>query len=215
MVLDELKKSNLIFNHGDAIDDFRKSCNNLEPYEIVDRYLIEKPSYFFEYIRNGGEYEFKKEIAQLLEVHIRDIVIVGSGKLGFSLKPDKVDSRLYPFTIFDGRNEKKSDLDIAIISSSLFDKEMQNLYDHTSVERSKWKHYDRDNFSFFIMKGRLTIRNLPKEFQFTKDVRNVQKKYRMEYGRDINLEIYKSWHYFETYHQQNIFTIKLNLFALS
>ena len=58
------KNDNLIFNHSDVIDDFRNSCNNLEPYEIVDRYLIEKPSYFFEHIRDGGEYEFKKEIAQ-------------------------------------------------------------------------------------------------------------------------------------------------------
>lgn len=204
-----------IFDEDDFIKDFRISCIKLEPFEVVDRYLIEKSSYFFENIIKGGEYEFKKEIAQLLKVHIRDIVIVGSGKLGFSLKPDKINNTLYPFTLFDGREGKKSDLDIAIISSSLFDREMQNLYDHTNLTTIKWKNYDKNNFTYFMLRGRLTIRNLPKEFQFTKDVWNVQEKYRMQYGRVINFEIYKSWHYFESYHQQNIFGIQLNLLASS
>lgn len=196
-----------------SLEEFKRSCIDCNPDEVVDRYLIERPSYFFEKIGDGHEYEFKKEIAQLLSVHIRDIVIVGSGKLGFSLKPDNSHPGLYPFTPFDGRTSKKSDLDLAIVSSSLFDRELQNLYDHIVVAKEKWVNSARESFSSFILKGRLTIRNLPGEFQFTKDVRSVQGKYRMKYSRDINLEIYKSWHYFETYHQRNVLNIHINLIA--
>ncbi|MGK9118040.1 hypothetical protein [Olivibacter jilunii] len=196
-----------------SLEEFKKSCINYTPDEVVDRYLIEQPSYFFEHIHSpkGKEYEFKKEISKMLNVHIRDIVIVGSGKLGFSMKPDDSFSGLYSFIPFDGKKNKKSDLDIAIISSPLFDREMQNLYDHTNYAKVKWR--ERDSFTFYILKGRLTIRNLPGEFQFTKAVRDVQEKYRMEYGREVNLEIYKSWHYFETYHQQNVRSIQINLIA--
>lgn len=192
-------------------EEFQESCKSLKPDEVVERYLIERTSFFFEHIQEGKEYEFKKNIARLLKVHIRDIVIVGSGKLGFSMKPDSSHLGFYPFISFDGREGKKSDLDIAIISSTLFDREMQNLYDYTNFANYKWKK-DGD-FNFFIFKGRLTVRNLPPEFLFSREIRDVQEKYRTEYGREVNLEIYKSWHYFETYHQQNVISIQVNLIA--
>lgn len=194
-----------------SLEEFKKSCIDCRPDEVVERYLIELPSYFFANIQTGKEYEFKRNIARMLHVHIRDIVIVGSGKLGFSMKPDESNSGLYPFIVFDGKKGQKSDLDIAVVSSSLFDREMQNLYDHTDYAKVNWN--DRNSFAKYMLKGRLAIRYLPGEFLFTKAVRDVQEKYRMEYGRQVNLEIYKSWHYFETYHQQNVRSIQVNLIA--
>lgn len=194
-----------------SLEDFKQSCMIKTPDEVVDRYLIEQPSYFFEYIEKGKEYEFKKEISSILGVHLRDIVIVGSGKLGFSMKPDNSNVGLYPFLAFDGNGDKRSDLDIAVVSSSLFDKELQNLYDHTGYAKETWG--TRNDLAKYMLKGRLVIRFLPGEFQFTKSIRDVQEKYRMEFSRDVNLEIYKSWHYFETYHQQNVRSIQVNLLA--
>lgn len=192
------------------LDEFKKSCIELKPDEVVERYLIEQPSYFFKEIQKGKEYEFKKDIANMLKVHIRDIVIVGSGKLGFSMKPDDSATGLYSFAIFDSKRE--SDLDIAIVSSSLFDSQMKNLYNHTVIEKfnvSSWK--DISNFRKYMLRGRLVIRFLPDEFGFTESIKAVQDKYQMNYGREINLEIYKSWYYFETYHQKNVRNIHINL----
>ena len=45
----------------------------------------------------------------------------------------------------------------------------------------------------------------------TQDIAKVQEKYRMKYGRDVNIEIYKSWYFFETYHEENIRNIQMNL----
>lgn len=194
-------------------EEFQQSCKSLEPDEVVERYLIERTSFFFEHIQEGKEYEFKKDIARILNVHIRDIVIVGSGKLGFSMKPDSADSSLYHYRAFDGNVDKKSDLDIAIVSSSLFDREMQNLYDDIVFTKVTWGK--RNDFAKYMLKGRLAIRFLPKEFRFTKDVHSVVQRYGQEYGREINLEIYKSWHYFETYHKENVFSMQINLIASS
>ena len=196
------------------LEEFKQNCISSKSDSIVQRYLIENSTYFFNEIETGKEYEFKKEIAIILNVHIRDIVIVGSGKLGFSLKPDDSNIGLYLFKEFDynyknNLSTKKSDLDIAIISSYLFDKEIKNLYNHTGFYKTKWE--DRNSFAKYVLKGKLAIRFLPIDFQFTKEIIEVQEKFKMEFGREINLEIYKSWYYFETYHQENIKNIQVNL----
>lgn len=191
------------------IEEFKQSCIKLKPDEVVERFLIEKSSFFFNEIEVGKEYEFKKDIAKILQVHIRDILVVGSGKLGFSLKPDDSATGLYPFIAFDGNADRKSDLDIAVVSSELFDKEIRNLYDHTGYAKQTWGQ--KSGFAKYVLKGRLAIRFLPSDFKFTKEVKEVQEKYKMRYGRNVNLEIYKSWYYFETYHQQNIHNIHINL----
>lgn len=191
------------------LDEFKKSCIDLKPDEVVERYLIEKPAYFFKEIQKGKEYEFKKDIASILNVHIRDIVIVGSGKLGFSMKPDVSGTGFYPFSTFD--SNRISDLDIAVVSSVLFDNQMKSLYNYTDFAKSKWD--DRNSFAKYMLKGRLAIRFLPGKFGFIKSLKQVQEKYKMNYGRKINIEIYKSWYYFETYHQQNIRNIHINLIS--
>jgi NADPH:quinone reductase-like Zn-dependent oxidoreductase len=189
-------------------EEFQESCKSLKPDEVVERYLIERTSYFFDQVQDYDEYSFKKDIARLLNVHIRDVVIVGSAKLGFSIKPDVSSAGLYSFTNFDGKKDK-SDLDIAVVSSFLFDQEVQNLYDHLDYARNSWEA--RKDFAKYILKGRLRICFLPSTFNFSKAVKEVQEKYQMAFGRTVNLEIYKSWHYFETYHQQNVLNIHVNL----
>lgn len=192
------------------LEDFKKLCKTTEPEIVVQQCLIESDTFFFNKIKIGQEFNFKRDIASILDVHIRDIVIVGSGKLGFSLKPEKEppESGLYLFRKFD-ENEKISDLDIAIISSSLFDAEIKNLYIHTAYQKNSWQ--ERNSLGKYILKGKLPIRFLPNDFPLTKSILEIQQKYRMEYQRDINIEIYKSWYFFETYHQENIIRIHVNL----
>ncbi|NCP83470.1 MAG: hypothetical protein GW823_00955 [Bacteroidetes bacterium] len=189
--------------------EFIKICKEAKADIIVQKYIIENETYFFSKIKIGQEFDFKKDIANILNVHIRDIVIVGSGKLGFSLKPDNSNSGLYLFKDFDNNSSKKSDLDIGIISSDLFDKEMKNLYDFMGYHKSIWD--SRSSFAKYTLKGRIAIRFLPDNFKLTDEIRKVVEKYKMLYGRDISIEIYKSWHYFETYQRENIKNIQVNL----
>jgi hypothetical protein len=196
------------------LEDFKQYCVNLKPDILVQKFLIEDKTYFFSEIKKGEEFDFKKDIASILNIHIRDIVIVGSSKLGFSLKPDNPEEGLYLFKVFDYNynnklSDKKSDIDIAIVSSYLFDKEIENLYNYTGFHKKTW--VTRTDFGKYVLKGKLAIRFLPLEFKLTKEIVLVQEKYQMKYGREINIEIYKSWHFFETYHQENIKNIQVNL----
>lgn len=200
------------------LDNFKRECIGTSPDNIVKKHIIEGSSFFFDEIIKGEEFNFKIDIANILNVHIRDIVIVGSGKLGFSLKPSDAETGLYLYKEFDydiknKKSTKKSDLDIAIISSLLFDKEIQNLYNYTEYYNKKNIWSNRTSFAKYSLKGKLPIRFLPIDFSMTKEIIKVQEKYQMKYGREVNIEIYKSWHYFETYHQENIKNIQVNLIA--
>ncbi len=200
------------------LEEFKTHCITNKPDIFVQRYLIENETYFFYKFKERDEFKFKKDIALLLNVHIRDIAMVGSGKLGFSLKPEKDVPGLYLFKEFDYNfnlsiTNEKSDLDIAIISSGLFDKEIKNLYNHTNYYNKRYLWGDRASLAKYVLKGRLTTRFLPLSFPLTEEIKNTQEKYQMQYGRKINLEIYKSWHFFETYHQENIKNIQVNLIS--
>jgi hypothetical protein len=191
-------------------NEFIKHCESLKPDLIVQKFIIENETHFFSKIKVGEEFDFKQDIASILGVHIRDIVIVGSGKIGFSLKPDDAEAGLYLFKDFDSNKEKKSDLDIGVVSSDLFDRQMKNLYNFMVFKEKNWKK--RSDFAYFTLLGRIAVRFLPENFILIDEIKKVVEKYKMEYGREINIEIYKSWHYFETYHRENIKNIQVNLF---
>lgn len=204
-----------------SIVDFKESCKNDDQDIVVQKYLIEGNSYFFSNVsKDITEFDFKKNISLLLGVHIRDIAIVGSGKLGFSLKPAKEQAGFYEYKEFDynfkrNSNAEKSDLDIAVVSSTLFDKEMKNLFEHTDFYREDYvKSWgNRNSLAKYFLMGRLATRFFPLDFKLTKEIENVQKKYKSDFGRTVNIEIYKSWFFFESYHKQNILNIHLNLIA--
>jgi hypothetical protein len=115
--------------------DFKKTLKSLELEQILYLYLIEGTPYIFR--NNNAKYQaFRKSISSILDVPIKNIVIVGSARLGFSLNP-------YHF----GRNfGKKSDIDIVVVSAELFDRAWLELirmdikwYDLSEPERKMVK----------------------------------------------------------------------------
>ena len=202
---------------------FKKYCIDLPLDVLLQKYIIDTESHFFQKIEHElDEFDFKKDISENLNVHVRDIIIVGSGKLGFSLKPyiSKSKKSFYNFYEFDfkwkqNNYNKKSDLDIAIISSELFDRQFVNLYNESSFYRQEYVEEwgKRPDFAKYLLKGRLATRFLPSKFKLSDEIKDVQEKYQIKFGREINIEIYKSWYFFETYHTNNLSNINLNLIS--
>ena len=200
---------------------FKKDCVDHNSDIVTQKYLVDGASFFFDlYYDDNEEFTFKKALAESLGVHIRDIAIVGSGKLGFSIKPEVESPGLYLFKNFDydydkDKNKDKSDIDIGIISNSLFDEQLKRIYRHTSCYSSScgFSGQDKKSFSFYVLKGWIKPDTLPVSYKISKDIHDVQQKFSDKYGRDINIGIYKSWFYFEEYHQNNINSLMLNLLA--
>lgn len=65
----------------------------------------------------GGYYEFRKRIANKFKINFHEVFITGSAKLGFSPLKHK---------LFD----YESDVDVAIISSDLYDRIMSYIHDY-------------------------------------------------------------------------------------
>lgn len=205
------------------LEDFKRHCIDSHLDVLLQKYIIDTDSFFFQDVENDiDEFDFKKDIAETLNVHVRDIIIIGSGKLGFSLKPyiSKSKKTYYNFYEFDfkwkqNNSNKKSDLDVAIISSELFDRQFVNLYNESSFYRQEYVEEwgKRPDFAKYLLKGRLATRFLPSKFRLSDEIKTVQEKYQIKFGREINIEVYKSWYFFETYHTNNLKSINLNLIS--
>lgn len=205
------------------VNTFKNYCLNMPLDVLLQKYIIDKDSFFFGNVEKKiEEFDFKKDIAEILNIHVRDIIIVGSGKLGFSLKPyiTKRKKTFFNFYEFDfkwknNNSNKKSDLDVAIISSELFDRQFVNLYNESSYYRQDYVEEwgMRSDFAKYLLKGRLATRFLPLKFKLSDEIKIVQEKYQRMFGREINVEIYKSWYFFETYHKNNLININLNLIS--
>ncbi len=199
-------------------EHFIKSCVELKPDIVVQQHLIDGSSYFFDNIYPNQEFEFKKDLANSLKVHIRDIVIVGSGKLGFSIKPSGEYLRDFQFLDFDhnfiqNNENEKSDLDVAIVSGRLFDEQLIELHKHTKgYSNNKYNNGGKkEDFANYILKGWLRPDKVPNDYSISSDVTKVQEHYKVTFGRKVKFGLYKSWYFFESYHQNNIKNIKLNL----
>lgn len=214
-----------------SIEDFKKDISDTYKDTLVDvvrKYLINGSSYFFELETiTDNEYNIKSELSNILNIHSNNILIVGSAKLGFSIKPNREDRSCYEFKSFrfdyDSVNEiEESDIDIAIIDENLFETKLQTIYKHLRgydlpiilenfhdcrKSRQKYKKCF-DDFSRYILLGWLRPDKMPKDFELSPELEDVRNKYNKLYNRSINIGIYKSWFYFEEYNIQNLKNIQ-------
>jgi hypothetical protein len=101
--------------HSDLLAGMR-AVVTMTPAQFVADWMFGAAPYAFR--GDNGLYEsFCAEIADRLAVPADQITLIGSARLGFSLNPDHL---LSPFG-------KRSDLDLVIVSSSVFDLTWQDL----------------------------------------------------------------------------------------
>jgi hypothetical protein len=136
-------------------------------------------------------YGLREEIAQEWHLHTNEIIIVGSGKLGFSIKESR---RFQPFL-------PTSDYDVAIVSSDLFDYFWRLAFRYTGNYYT-WKK--KDAFYSYIVRGWMRPDLLPSE-GFDERVRWEEffdgLSNQTRYGRHpIKGGLYKSWEHLEAYH---------------
>jgi hypothetical protein len=124
---------------------FREDLRTLQVGVIVqkyitfgDCYILEQPTYF----------ELKRRVAKQFHIHPSEILVVGSGKLGFSL----VESKRY--RLFG----ETSDIDVAIISPLLFERLWHETFEYW---RSKAYWPEQKKFKEYFFRGWLRPDKLP------------------------------------------------------
>lgn len=200
------------------LKEFKQDCISNDPEIVVQKYLVDGSSYFFNtHHSQHAEFEFKKSLALTLSVHLRDVAIVGSGKLGFSIKPDPHAPGLYEFNKFDKKyeadpSEEKSDLDVAIISRELFDAQLEELYRFTTAYKNDaFSPAGFKSFAKYTLRGWIRPDLLPMGYSIAEGLGVTSQRLSSLYQRSVNIGIYKSWYYFEQYHVGNVHNLSVNL----
>lgn len=95
---------------GLSVDDFRRILLENPLDSIVDEYVFGGIPYAFRETPDS-EGLLKQHLSKELNVQQENIIVVGSGRVGFSLNPDN----------FPRSFSETSDIDVVIISDELFD----------------------------------------------------------------------------------------------
>lgn len=205
--------------------------SEMEIEQLFQKHIIDGPSYFFrERLSDlNQEYVLRHELAQLLNLSINDIVIVGSAKLGFSVKDEK-------FLTFDERftrtskSKNRSDIDIAVVSRKLFDSQAELIFEisrHFDInwEHHNWKHnvyYPDDDalrqkgiaslfqsYTANLARGWLRVDYSPSTYINAIHWKKWSEKWREHLDRKIGIAIYSDWHYLKHYQMDNLKNLRL------
>lgn len=197
---------------------------------VFQKHIIDGPSYFFEHVvqKVDDEYHFRDELARSIDVHINDIMIVGSAKLGFSIKSKEL-------ALFDARFEStkalsdRSDIDIAIINKDFFDRTTRHIFSLSRRYERAWidenwtlndfyKFLEDDEDSIFqryckyIAMGWLRPDLLPLQYHQNAPWGEVVSKWKKKYSqRKISIGIYSDWFYLKNYQIKSLETLKSKL----
>jgi hypothetical protein len=153
-------------------------------------------------------YDFRKRIAAKFDINFHEIFITGSAKLGFN--PHK--GHLFSYD---------SDVDVAIVSSSLYDRIMEYIQDYQMQLRADQKAVtDRDirmyhRFLEYVAIGWMRPDLLPTAFQVTDLKRDWFNFFRsLSYGKSevgnykVSAGVFKTYQHLERYTLSGLLSLK-------
>jgi hypothetical protein len=182
----------------DDISHFRAELGHRSVNELVQRYIT-----FGDCVTLSAAvyFDLKTQVARHFSIHISEVLIVGSAKLGFSIAPDK---RYRPFG-------ETSDIDVVICSSTLFDLFWKDVFDYWA-RGEVWPSFG--DFRKYLFRGWMRPDKLPPapSFQLSQDWWEF---FRGLTGSGtfgpykITGALYKSWHFLESYQQKCVRDCKI------
>lgn len=179
-------------HHQLRVTRFRADLAAAEISDVIRKHIttgepvgVEPDTYF----------QLRKQIAGEFAVHPSAIVLVGSCRLGFSLK-NKKGGRYTPIT-------QASDVDVAVVSDALFDSYWNQVFDVVQDDRS-WAVNDGKRFTRDLFSGWLSPDTLPNIPRFTNARRWAEFFARLTRERTcgyrtITARLYRTWDRLEAY----------------
>ena len=187
----------MIMSIQERIDRFRDDLLELSVPIMVQKHITYGDCFALDQMRY---FDLKAEVSNEFKIHPSQVLMVGSGKLGFSIVNDK---RYRPFG-------DTSDIDIALVCHTLFDKIWLDVFNYKQ-DGSYWPEFDK--FRKYLFKGWIRPDKLPpaQMFEFSRHwwefFRSITSSSR--YGSyQIRAGLYKSWYYLESYQSQCVIECK-------
>lgn len=179
-------KHNLVSE--DPMKEFRRDLNTLSSKGVFRRHIVLRNSAI---LSDDQYFDLKESISTKYKVNFTDVLMVGSAKLGFSIKP----SRQW------GEFSDDSDIDIAIVNSDLFESFWVDLYNY-SKSGAYWP--DFVNFRKYFFRGWIRPDKFPPSHMFKRSLDwweffNETAGSRKYSNYPIRAGLYYNWHFLEAY----------------
>lgn len=192
-------------------DEIKTDLQKISVKEFYLKYLLRADNWYFENILGIPEKEiihtvddFKLAVSESMDIGFNNVVMVGSGKVGVSLAPEKF---MKPF---NDEGDNKSDIDIAIISPGLFDyfwRLFRSSYNITN--KRYYKYISRGIYRGYISDSDLKNIDECRKDWLEKSNESTKKLQRsMYFKHEIHYRIYRDWKDLEDYHVQAIEELK-------
>lgn len=204
-----------------TLDEIKKDLRELTSKQFYIKHIIRSDNWYLQnYLgKNPDEVirlldDYRLIISENMGVSMNSIMMVGSGKIGYSLSPpDSIhpeNTKLFEPFNDDEMVRKVSDLDIAIISNDIFQK-------YWGLFRKSFKMKYITTYSHVyqeLYRGYINERNIMEvdgcrvEWNKTASISKKRIHDELYFIHDISFRIYRSWEDFEDYNIQNIEKLK-------
>lgn len=192
-------------------EDIKEDLLNCSVKEFYMKYLLRADNWYFEKILGINEKDiihavddFKMLVSDAMGIGFNNVVMVGSAKTGYSLSPKKF------LKSFSDEEECRSDIDIAVVSTQLFDyfwKLFRESYDVT--KEGMYKYICRGIYRGYISEVDLyNIDNCRVKWLELSNEATRQLQRKMYFKHEIHYRIYRDWRDMEEYHIQAIENLK-------
>jgi hypothetical protein len=193
---------------------------------VFQKHVIDGSSYFFRgwAAEQNGEYSLRHDLADSTGCSINDVVIIGSGKMGFSLKSENFLAFDHLFTT-SGNPRDKSDIDVALVNRRFFESTAERVF-HLS------RHFDREwaaqnwttnqfyrqpsdlsaKYFKYLARGWLRPDYLPRLYFDDAEWRPICDAWFRTLSRKITIGIYSDWTYLKHYHMDNLVRLKSRIY---
>jgi hypothetical protein len=185
------------------LEDLKKELSRHNTSRVVNKFILSSTPVCF-----GGDIdlilELKETLSKLFNVHVKEIEIVGSAKLGVCLSSERYGK---PF-------DQQSDIDLVIVSSELFDLAWHELLE---FDFQYYKLTDEDR-AFLeesyqtIHRGFISPDRLPPKSQFGVNwlttFSELSRQSKFDY-REIRGRLFKNWWFAEKYYSIRLNKLKI------
>lgn len=183
-------------------DEFKALVCGADAEEFVKDQLFDLNCWLFDQTElvapDASYHKFRRDIARLLGINQNEVMLVGSSKFGFSMSPKKA------WRAFDS---KRSDLDCAIVSESLF-RETVDAIRRAYFEGYSHLHQDHSGQVFaghIVLSGSKTYKS-----RYLRDaalkLAELQRValHSLRFEPDVKYRVYESFRVAEAYHIEGV-----------
>lgn len=168
---------------------------------IVNRYISEGIPFIFQHCEQNYT-KLKEKIANYFDIPLKDVFMIGSAKMGFSIAPMKLWKEF----------NDESDIDMVIVSNQLFDSFWEELHNFNISIQTRSERENKIYYSFleYFFKGWLRPDLFPFDFKGKDGWFNFFRSisYQNVDGRKVTGAIFKNQSFFNSYHCDNIKRLK-------